>query len=294
MSDIGLTCIGYTTERAAFIDYSVPVIELVMKWASKAPGKKTAATNLVTIFDKTSWILTFASLMLISCGLIAAYKVEHIFGGKKADTVLLVILPLAMMNAEPLPTNKRKNSKGSFSRNSLLLLWSVMGMVLVFCFLCNLRAVILKPTTENPLDTTEDLVRNGITPILNSGLQTMYMSTSGNKWHRKAEEIAHITHNPALQKQYLETVVQQDGTHAVLSVPYLVAYSLKDQKTPNMIYFSKENIMSYYSGWVTAKRSPWKKILDDHIGIIQQVIEHINQEIINGAELSGATVKVFV
>ena len=83
-----------------------------MKWASKAPGKKTAATNLGTIFDKTSWILTFASLLLVSCGLIAANKVRHIYGGKKHDIVSLIIVPFAMMNAEPLPVDKKKNSKG--------------------------------------------------------------------------------------------------------------------------------------------------------------------------------------
>ena len=280
MSDIGLTCIGYTTERATFIDYTVPVFENVFKWASKTPEKTTAATNLITIFDKTSWILAFLSLVLVSCCLVAANKLELFFGGKEVDTVSLILAPFAMLNAEAMPVEKKKNSKCGYARNLILLLWSVMGMVLVFCFLCNLRAVILKPTMENPIDTTEDLVRNGITPILNSGLQPEYMATSGNEWHRKAEQIAFIIHNPALQKEYLMNVVQQDGTHSVLSVPYLVAYFLKDQKSSTAIHFSKENIQPYYIGWVTAKQSPWKKILDNHIGLIVQVSENVYQKLL--------------
>ena len=74
-----------------------------MKWVSKAPSKETSATNLLKIFDKTSWILTFASMMVVSCALIAAYKLGHISGGKKPDIVLLILTPLAMFNAEAMP-----------------------------------------------------------------------------------------------------------------------------------------------------------------------------------------------
>ena len=244
-----------------------------MKWVTKAPGKKAVATNIIRIFDSTSWILTFASMLLMSCFLIAAYKLEHICGGKKPDIVLLMLTPLAMLNAEAMPGDDgtKKSSRGKFTQNFLFLNWSVMGMVLVFCFLCNLRAMILKPTMEKPIDTTQDLVLEGKTPIIVGGLFTNYMATSPNQWHRKANDIALILTNPALVVENFETLVQQAGTHSVMASPNEIAYALKGRKKSPAIHFSKEKIKPYYSSWVTYKQSPWKDILDYHIGIMQQV-----------------------
>ena len=143
-------------------------------------------------------------------------------------------------------------------------------MILVFCFQCNLRAMILKPSLENPIDTTKDIVLKGKTPIIVSGLFTNLMETSSNQWHREAREIAQVIPNPSFIKKNLETVVLQDGTHSVMASPPEIAYALNDQKNSPALHFSKENIDFYYISWVTAKQSPWKNILDDHIGLIQQ------------------------
>ena len=256
------------------MEFTGPLFESVMKWVSKAPSKKTSATNLLRIFDKTSWIFTFASMLFLSFVLTAAYQLGYISGGKKPDIVLLILTPLAMLNAEAMPVDveqvARRKSRGEFSRNFLFLNWSVMGMVLVFCFLCNLRAMILKPMLEKPIDSTEDLFLQGITPIIVSGLYTHYMETSSNQWHRKAREIAHVIPNPSYIKENLETLVQQDGTHSLMGPPPEIAYALKNQKISPAIHFSQEDIDPYYVGWVTSKQSPWKDILDDHVGIVQQ------------------------
>ena len=213
-------------------------------------------------------------MLTVSFALIAAYQLEHLSGAKKPDMVMLILRPIAMFNAEAMPVEveevTRRKSRGEFTRNFLFLNWSVMGMVLVLCFLCNLRAMILKPTLEQPIDTSQDIVLQGKTPVIVTGFFTNYMETSTNEWHRKAREIAHVIPNPTLIKENLETVVQQDGTHSVMVSPPEVAYALKDQKNSPAIHFSKENINPYYIAWVIAKQSPWKNILDDHIGIIRQ------------------------
>ena len=264
---------AYTAERASFVDYTTPLLERVTKWVSKAPGKKTSATNLLNIFDKSSWFLTLCSMVLVSSVLIAAYKLEHHFGRKKPDIVLLIFTPLAMLNAEALPTddvNQKKLRRG-FTRNFILLHWSVMGMVLLFCFLCNLRAMILKPLMESPIDTSEEIILKGMTPIVVAGLWQEYLINSVNKWQRKAETMALIVPNPTFLKQNLETLVQQDGTHSLMAIPDRIAHALKNQKNSPAIHFSKENLISYYRSWMTSKLSPWKKIVDDHIGLTQQV-----------------------
>merc|ERR1711954_294908 len=91
----------------------------------------------------------------------------------------------------------KKKSRGDFTRNFLYLNWSVLGMILVFCFLCNLRAMILKPSLENPIDTTQDLVLKGKTPIIVSGMFTNLMETSSNQWHREARKIAQVIPSPS-------------------------------------------------------------------------------------------------
>ena len=98
-----------------------------MKWVSKAPSKKTSATNLLRIFDKTSWILTFASMLFLSLVLTAAYKL----GGKKPDIVLLILTPLAMFNAEAMPVDveqvARRKSGGEFTNDFLFLNWTKLN-----------------------------------------------------------------------------------------------------------------------------------------------------------------------
>jgi hypothetical protein len=212
-------------------------------------------------------------MMLVSFVLIAAYKVESHFGRKKPDKVMLLFTPLAMLNAEAIPpddVNQKKLTKG-FTRKFILLHWSVMGMVLTFCFLCNLRAMILKPQMESPIDTTEDLLLAGKTPIVVAGLWQEYLKTSVNNWQRKAETKAFIIPNPMFIKKNLETLVLQDGTHSVMATPPVIANALKNNRNSAATHFSKENIGSYYSSWVISKLSPWKKIVNDHIGLIQQV-----------------------
>ena len=130
--------------------------------------------------------------------------------------------------------------------------------------------MILKPTLEQPIDTSEDLFLQGKTPIIVLGMYSRYMETSSNQWHRKAREIAHMIANPSYIKQNLETLVQQDGTHSIMAPPTEIAYALKNKENSAAIHFSQESIDPYYVGWVTAKQSPWKGILDDHVGIIQQ------------------------
>ena len=125
-----------TTQRQRFVDYTVSLHDSMSKWVSKAPSKSTSATNLLGIFDKTSWILTIASMLLVSFALIATYYI----GSEKPDIVLLILRPLAMFNAEAMPvrveTASLRKTRGEFSRNFVFLNWSVLGMILVFCFLC--------------------------------------------------------------------------------------------------------------------------------------------------------------
>ena len=133
------------------------------------------------------------------------------------------------------------------------------------------RAMILKPTLEMPIDTTKDLVLQGKIPTLPLGLWGEYLATSSNQWHRKAKEIAIGTQNPSDMTKNLELVLKKDGKHCAMASQPDTAYAFKDYKNAPAIHFSRENLRPYYSSWVISKQSPWKDILDKHIGITQQV-----------------------
>ena len=75
-----------------------------------------------------------------------------------------------MINAEPMPrwffAPDRRNAGPGRAGRMLLMNWSVMGMVLMFAFTCNLRAIFFKSDYEIPLDSSEDLVKEGVTVTL--------------------------------------------------------------------------------------------------------------------------------
>ena len=45
--------------------------------------------------------------------------------------------------------------------NFVLIHWSIMGMVIMFAFTCNLRALLMRAVYEKPIDTMEDVVKSG-------------------------------------------------------------------------------------------------------------------------------------
>merc|ERR1712077_145168 len=69
--------------------------------------------------------------------------------------------------------------------NLLLLTWSVMGMIILFGFTCNLRAIYMRVDHEEPLDTAESIYKSGRTVTINSATFWLdFLKTSGNPWHR--------------------------------------------------------------------------------------------------------------
>ena len=246
------------------------LIEWKIKWISKAPGKKVAVTNLLQLFDLTSWLLILASLVVMSIMLIAVHNIQYQFGGENQDISISIITPLAMLTAENLFGTASSRNNQLFARNFLLLLWSVMGMIIVFGFSCNLRAMLLKPARDRPIDTTEDLFLQGKSPIVVMTQNKQSLQASPNEWQRKAAENALVIGDPQKIKTFLETFIQIDGTHAMEMPVVGVVWRLKDQEKQIPLHFSEENLYSYYLGWIMAKKSPWKNMINNHLGLYKQ------------------------
>ena len=210
-------------------------------------------------------------MVIMSLMLIAVHKIQHQFGGENQDISISIITPLAMLTAENISAtvfNSRTNQL--LARNFLLLLWSVMGSFIVFSFTCNLRAMLLKPASDRPIDTTEDLFLQGKSPIVVMTQNKQSLQASPNEWQRKAAENALVIGDPQKIKTFLETFIQTDGTHAMEMPVVGVVWRLKDQEKQIPLHFSEENLYSYYLGWIMAKKSPWKNVINNHLGLYKQ------------------------
>merc|ERR1712013_640235 len=218
-------------------------------------------------------------MVVMSLMLITVHNIQQQFGGENQDISLSIITPLAMLTAENMSGsvfNSRTNQL--FARNFLLLLWSVMGMIIVFGFVCNLRAMLLKPARDRPIDTTEELFLQGKSPIVVKTQLKQSLETSPNVWQRKAAQNARVLGDPRKITTSVETLIQNDGSHAMVLPVLTVIWRLKGQEKQIPLHFSEENLYSYYLGWVMAKKSPWKTVINNHIGLYKQAGLQVKQE----------------
>ena len=169
-----------------------------MNWISKPPGKLPPATNIVRTFDYYSWIMIGVSLLSVSLACRIASKVGQSYGVGTLDKVQIILFPLGTLNAEPLPRwftkkKKRKSEHNTFfspgfAGNGLLLMWTVMASFLSMAFLSNIRAMLMIPVHERPIDTTEDIFKQDKVPLINleGSFWREYLLESSNPWERRA------------------------------------------------------------------------------------------------------------
>ena len=63
--DLGVTCISYRSDRASFVDYTMPIGEDGVIWVSMPPQKLPPITNITWIFDSVSWIFMLISIFMV-------------------------------------------------------------------------------------------------------------------------------------------------------------------------------------------------------------------------------------
>ena len=83
---------SYNAERAEFIDYTHQLGIDGMVWVSKPPQKLPPITNILRIFDVTSWVLILASMLSVSIVLLVVSKVGTLYGGKNQDYVDILLI----------------------------------------------------------------------------------------------------------------------------------------------------------------------------------------------------------
>ena len=116
-------------------------------------------------------------MVSMSLALVITVKVGRSYGIPQPQVARIMLTPFALMTAEEMPTwfEKVGNNTSQLVRkgragNILLLTWSMMGMVIMFGFTCNLRAIYMRVDHEKPLDTAKSIFESGKILDINSSL----------------------------------------------------------------------------------------------------------------------------
>ena len=148
-ADVGVCYIGYFFDFVNFVDYSHPLGESSFHWISKPPGKLSPATNILRIFDPTSWLMLGVSILSVIAASLVISKVGRSYGEEIVDNFVIFIYPLATLTSENMSDSfKKKNKKRNknffspgFARNGLYLIWTVMAAFISMAFLSMIRTV---------------------------------------------------------------------------------------------------------------------------------------------------------
>ena len=246
--DVGITYIGYSHQRLSFIDYTHSIGDTGLTWISKTPKKLPPATNYVRIFDKTTWLLILISMVATSLMLLIASRAGLSYGVGTADITSVFLTPFQTLNAEHLPAwfsrrgNRRIFSTG-FTGNYLLLMWAVLSSLITMAFLCNIRAMIMKPVFQKPIDHTKDIFTVDKIPINNlaGSMMPEYLKTSSNKWERLAGETGYACKSLSeMNRAFVEKVYEADS-HVILTT---AEYALT---TLDLEYFKDKGLPVFHS-----------------------------------------------
>ena len=254
MCDVGISIISITRERGSFIDYTHPVGVDSMIWMSKPPQKLPPATNIIRIFDRVTWLLTFISMAATSFMLLVVSFAGLSYGVGTADISAILLTPFRTLYAEPLPAwfdkrGPRAFLSRGFTGNFLLLMWAVLSNFIVMAFLCNIRAMLMKPVFQKPIDTTRDIFITDKIPIVAAagGFWPEYMRTSSNEWERLAGETGYGYKNSQERNKDLIEKIYIAGSHVLLTEPEFMAFKIQTSeyfkdKDPPIFHISRERI----------------------------------------------------
>ena len=204
-ADVAVCMLSITQQRHAVVDFTFPTSVEVTTWLSAAPGRVPPASNLVRTMDTGCWLLTLASLISVGLALVVIMTVVTGTGSScgtgcgtswlrhQLDVVNIMLTPLAMITGGEMPAwfNSPRRCPGRRAGNLVLLTWSLMGMIVMFGFSCNLRAIYMRVDYRKPLDTAEAVALSGKTVHMNGGgWYRDFMRTSDNPWYRQLASTA--------------------------------------------------------------------------------------------------------
>ena len=263
----------------------------------KAPSKVPPYYNLKNTMDLGCWISVPVSLISVSLALVIIVRVGKSYGIPQPDLLRIILTPFAMMNHEEMPAwfevprspvNRNRSLievtirlvRRGRAGNLLLLMWSYMGMIIMFGFTCNLRAIYMKENFETPLKTAEQIYKSDKTYYDVLGKEPLYVLD--NIWYqKKARSVEEEDWHELYEKLNTdENIVLPvcDGCYGccnelrneTVNIDNIVLIAPVRNKPPTTHYIELSSFIM--EGWMTLeKMSPWKRWLDTHILQLDQV-----------------------
>ena len=195
--------------------------------------------------------MVLVSMVAVCASLLLASFFGVQYGVGTTDVISVLLTPFQTLNAEFLPAwfdkkprlPKMKKSgthpflNQGFSGNLMLLLWAVMGSFIVMAFLSNIRAMLLKPVYEKPIDSTKIILDVGKVPLIPAGgLWENHFKASENVWERLAAKDGTFfdQRDRDLTEKYFKEDVHTSGTHVMMVSVSEVAYKVQNEE-----YFKK-------------------------------------------------------
>ena len=176
------------------------------------------------------------------------------YGVGTGDITAVLLTPFQTLNAEHLPDwfSKRKQDSffsPGFTGNYLLLMWAVLGSLITMSFLCNIRAMLMKPVFQKPIDTTKDIFTADKTPINNDAgsFWPEYLKTSSNEWERLAGETGYAFNTAEERADDIIEKIYKAGSHVSLENPEYVAFQVQSverfkNEQPPIFHISRDVI----------------------------------------------------
>lgn len=169
MAKIGMVHFaGYSEQMKEYVPFHFT--SSTYSWSyfigSRHPVNLPPWTNLTNIFAPTVWLITFLCLLLMSVCFLSFYKVyKTLFSNE--DMILIsesigfgdFFIKTFASITEPDPISWFKSNANA--GRVLILTWALSSLFLNFAFNCNLRAVLLRPTTEKPINSLQDAFDRG-------------------------------------------------------------------------------------------------------------------------------------
>ena len=83
---------SYNAERASFIDYTHQLGIDGMVWVSKPPQKLPPITNILRIFDVSSWMFILLAMISVGLALLLVSRVGTLYGGQRQDYIDIMLV----------------------------------------------------------------------------------------------------------------------------------------------------------------------------------------------------------
>ncbi|XP_023345796.1 glutamate receptor 3 [Eurytemora carolleeae] len=274
-ADFGVGYLGYSRERAAVTTFTTALGEATLNWVSKYPEKTSPAYNIVKVFDVALWWAV--GLGTIATGIILAGMsfLGNYMGNPQHDYVIIMLMPLMLINAEGMPEWFLSKNKRVYSVSILLLSWGIGAAFLTNAFSCNLRAILLQPSYDNPLETAQQIYEeNRVVLLMSSAQYYETLKSSRDPWQRKMENFRYFNPLEEPLNEIMMGIMKGNGEVLIITkdvslflIQLIPAFSKRS--TP-AFYIAKEPIGSYYGSMVVQKQSKWEKDLNMHILICKQ------------------------